>query len=138
VKIVFLAIAGGLGTLARYAVDGFLSSHPGRSGWPASFPLGTLAVNVSGCFLLGVLAALAGQSLDKTWLRGEWRDVWMIGFCGGYTTFSSYALQTLNLARDAQWAAGALNVAASNVLGLAAVYGGSVCGLLLPSMRARG
>ena len=137
-KILFLAIAGGLGTLARYGLDGIVSSHPGRAGWPASFPLGTLAVNVSGCFLIGLLASLAGPSLDRTWIRGEWRDVLMIGFCGGYTTFSSYALQTLHLARDAEWGAAALNVAASNVVGFAAVYGGSVCGLVLDSIRARG
>lgn len=128
-KILFLAIAGGLGSLARYAIDGLLSNHPGR------FPLGTLVVNISGCFLIGVLFALSGPSLDRTWIPAEWRDIGMIGFCGGYTTFSSYALQTLCLARDAQWAACALNVAASNVLGLLAVYGGSVCGLLL---RQRG
>src|SRR6185295_16185143 len=106
--------------LARYGLNGLISEDQIRypSGW-AIFPLGTLVVNVTGCFAIGVLAAIAGPSLGRIWLRPEWRDFLMIGFCGGYTTFSSFGLQTLNLVRDEEWMLAALNVAASNLLGLA-------------------
>jgi CrcB protein len=133
-RLLLLAVAGGLGTLARYAVDGWISTHPGRhAAWPATFPLGTMAVNVSGCFLIGILAAVSGPSLGRAWISAEWRDLSMIGFCGGFTTFSAYALQTMSLARDAQWLACALNVLGSNGIGLLAVYAGRVCGLVLQS-----
>jgi len=113
-KLLWLALGGALGTLARYGLNGVISARI------ATFPLGTMVVNITGCFLIGLLATLT--------LRSEWRDFLMIGFCGGYTTFSSFGLQTLNLARDGEWLYVALNVVASNVLGLLATYAGWVCG----------
>ncbi len=116
-KVTVLAIGGALGTLARYGLNGVIAPPA------ATFPLGTLVVNVTGCFLIGLLTPLS--------LRSEWRLFLMIGFCGGYTTFSSYGIQTLELARDAEWLHVALNIIGSNLLGLLAVYLGWVCGKLV-------
>jgi CrcB protein len=133
--MLMLATGGALGTLARYIVNGLVSSRQAEIGaLPEVFPLGTVAVNVSGCLVIGFIAAIAEPSLGRAWLRPEWRDFLLIGFCGGYTTFSSYALQTLNLVRDAEWAWALLNIVASNTLCLVAVFFGRAAGLLLQSM----
>lgn len=134
IRLLMLAGGGALGTLARYGFNGLVSHHQGKFiAWTASFPLGTVLVNTTGCFLIGFLATVSGPALGRAWLKPEWRDFWLIGFCGGYTTFSSYALQTLNLGRDAEWIWAALNIIGSNVLCLLAVYAGRVCALLLQS-----
>ena len=117
-QVFILALGGALGTLARYGLNGLISHRV------ETFPLGTMIVNITGCFLIGLLAPLIHKP--------EWKIFLMVGFCGGYTTFSSFGLQTLELARDGQWLYVALNVIASNLLGLAAVYLGWVCGRLLP------
>lgn len=116
-RLLILALGGALGTLARYGLNGLISQRL------ATFPLGTMIVNITGCFVIGLLAPLA--------LRPEWRLFLMVGFCGGYTTFSSYGLQTLDLARDNEWLYLAGNIIGSNVLGLLAVYLGVVSGRLL-------
>lgn len=113
-KVLLLALGGALGTLARYALNGAIANHA------PTFPLGTMIVNITGCFVIGLLAPLT--------LRPEWRLFLLVGFCGGYTTFSSFGLQTLDLARDGEWLYVALNVLGSNALGLLAVYVGLVCG----------
>ena len=123
--VLFLAVGGALGTLARYGLNGLISARI------ATFPLGTMIVNISGCFAIGFLAAVSDPSFGRAWLKTGWRDFLMVGFCGGYTTFSSYGLQTLNLARDGEWLAVALNIVGSNVLGLLAVYLGWVSGRAL-------
>ena len=116
-KVLLLAAGGALGSLARYWLSGVVSDRV------STFPLGTMAVNVSGCFVIGVLAALS--------LRTEWRLFLIYGFCGGYTTFSSFGLQTLELARDGEWLYVAVNVIGSNVACLLAVYLGWVSGRFL-------
>ncbi|MFA5190733.1 MAG: fluoride efflux transporter CrcB [Verrucomicrobiia bacterium] len=131
-KLLLLALGGAMGTIARYGLNGLVSHHQSKHlPWAAVFPLGTVLVNVSGCFLIGFIAAMSGPALGRGWMKPEWRDFWLIGFCGGYTTFSSYGLQTLNLARDAEWLWVALNIIGSNVLCLAAVWLGRTCGLWL-------
>jgi CrcB protein len=116
-RILLLALGGALGTVARYGLNGIISARI------ATFPLGTMIVNIIGCFVIGLLAPLM--------LKHEWRLFLMIGFCGGFTTFSSYAIQTLELGRDSEWFAVALNIIGSNVLSLIAVYLGWVCGRAL-------
>ncbi len=131
-KLLLLAAGGALGTLARYGLNGLVSLHQGKHlPWAVVFPLGTVLVNITGCFVIGFLATLSGPVMGRAWLKPEWRDFWLIGFCGGYTTFSSYSLQTLNLARDSEWMWAALNIVGSNVLCLLAVYLGRVCALWL-------
>jgi CrcB protein len=117
IKLLILALGGALGTLARYGLNGLISERF------ATFPLGTMIVNITGCFAIGLLSPLT--------LRSEWRLFLMIGVCGGYTTFSSFGLQTLNLARDGEWLFVLANVIGSNVLGLLAVYLGIICGRFL-------
>jgi CrcB protein len=133
-RLLLLAIGGAIGTLARYGVNGFVSAHQGRHlPWAVLFPLGTVVANVTGCFAIGFIAAVSGPGMGRAWIRPEWRDFLMVGFCGGYTTFSSYGLQTLNLARDAEWLWAGLNIVGSNVVGLVAVYLGRAFGLWLQS-----
>jgi CrcB protein len=131
-KLTLLMLGGALGTAARYGLNGWVSGFQGKHyAFPAVFPLGTMAVNVLGCFIVGFLAALSDETFGRAWIKPEWRDFLIIGFCGGFTTFSSYGIQTLNLARDGEWLMSALNIAASNILGLLAVYVGLVAGRLL-------
>ncbi|MGD1020489.1 MAG: fluoride efflux transporter CrcB [Verrucomicrobiia bacterium] len=131
-RLLLLIIGGALGTLARYGLNGLISTHQSKH-YPlvAVFPLGTLVINVTGCLAIGFIAAISGPATGRAWLKSEWRDFLMIGICGGYTTFSSYGLQTLNLARDGEWLAVTFNIVGSNVLGLFAVYLGWVCGRAL-------
>lgn len=118
--------------MARYALNGWISNlQPRHLSATALFPLGTMVVNVTGCFLIGWLSAVAGPALDRAWLRPEIRDFLMIGFCGGYTTFSTFGLQTLSLGRDGEWLWAAVNVIGSNAAGLFAVYLGLVCGRVM-------
>ncbi len=114
-----IAIAGALGALARYALDGLVARRsPG-------VPWGTFAVNVSGSFLLGFAFTLLTERLAVApWLR----SALTIGFIGSYTTFSTLSLETYRLAEDGAWALAAANVAGSVAAGLLALYGGIVLG----------
>jgi CrcB protein len=123
--MLFLAVGGALGTLARYGLNGVVSARV------ATFPLGTMVVNITGCFAIGFIAAISDPSFGRAWLKTGWRDFLMVGFCGGYTTFSSYGLQTLSLARDSEWLFAGLNIVGSNILGLVAVYLGWGLGRLV-------
>jgi fluoride exporter len=130
-RLLLLAFGGALGTVARYGLNGVISEHQTRHGLAAIFPLGTMVVNITGCFVIGFLGAISGPALGRAWLKPEWRDFLMIGFCGGYTTFSSFGLQTINLARDREWFYVAANVIGSNILGFIAVYLGWISGRFL-------
>jgi CrcB protein len=101
------SLAGGF---ARYALAGTVYRICGTD-----FPYGTLAVNLSGCLLIGVLEALAE---DKFLLGPEGRLLLMVGFCGAFTTFSTLILETDHLLRGGEWARAALNLGGSLVLGL--------------------
>jgi fluoride exporter len=96
-----------LGGMARYGCSGWVARH-----WGETFPFGTLLVNGSGCLLIGLIAGLAATE-GRVWMSALQRDFLMLGFCGGYTTFSSFSLQTLNLAREGDWLRASLNVAGS-------------------------
>ena len=112
-----VALLGGAGALARFALDGAVGSRTGRA---SGFPLGTLAVNVSGALLLGLLsgAALAGDALV---LAGA-------ATLGSYTTFSTWMLESQRLAEDADARGAALNVLLSLAVGLAAAALGHTIG----------
>jgi CrcB protein len=113
----WVIIGSALGGMARYGVSGAVARRIGET-----FPWGTLVVNVSGSFVIGVLAAVLAA--EDTGLR----SLLMTGVCGGYTTFSSFSLQTLNLARDGEWLRAGANSAASLAFCLAAVWAGFVLG----------
>jgi len=121
-KLAMLAIAGGLGTLARYSLAGLVHRYDG-----AAFPWGTLTVNVVGCFLAGLLWAL----FEGRWaVSGETRVIVFVGFMGAFTTFSAYMLESGELVRSAEWAYAAANVAAQNILGFTALFAGAALGRL--------
>ncbi|MGH3094087.1 MAG: fluoride efflux transporter CrcB [Gaiellaceae bacterium] len=122
--IVGIAIAGALGALARYGLEGVASRR-----LPTVFPWGTLAVNVSGALVLGFLFTLTTERVVVApWLR----SAIAVGFLGAYTTFSTFSLETLRLLEDGARGLALLNAAASVALGLAAVYAGVVLGRALP------
>ena len=117
-KTIFIALAGLVGTLIRYWLASFVARQYGEN-----FPWGTLIVNLIGSFLAGALYHLAEERLL---ISPAVRTVILIGLLGGFTTFSSYGLQTFTLLRDGQIGLATLNVAASNVLGLLMVWAGYV------------
>ncbi len=117
-KTIFIALAGLAGTLIRYWLAGFVTRQYGEN-----FPWGTLIVNLIGSFLAGALYHLAEERLL---ISPTLRSILLIGLLGGFTTFSSYGLQTFALLRDGQIGLATLNVALSNVLGLFMVWAGYV------------
>jgi CrcB protein len=118
---------GALGTGARFWLSGFVAERVGEF-----FPLGTLLVNFTGSFAIGIFAGLSG--IEAPLLIGPHaRRFFMIGLCGGYTTFSSFSLQTLDLAHDGDWVKAALNVVLSVGGCLVAVWLGKITALMFVS-----
>jgi CrcB protein len=111
----WVALGGALGSVARYAFSGRAVRWLG-----AEFPYGTLFVNVTGSFTIGLLAALVASD-GRPLLGADARAFLLVGVLGGFTTFSSFSLETLNLARSGALGPATLNVAGSVVLCLAAV-----------------
>jgi fluoride exporter len=122
----WVIIGSALGGMARYGMSGAVARRIGET-----FPWGTLAVNVSGSFVIGLFAALVAPSGALAGERMAGAFV-MIGLCGGYTTFSSFSLQTLNLARDGEWPRTLANIVASAALCLLAVWAGFALGTFTP------
>jgi len=122
---VWVALGGALGSLARYACSGLAVRWFG-----SSFPWGTLLVNVSGSFAIGVLAALVAAD-GRPLLGSDARAFAMVGVLGGFTTFSSFSLETLNLVRSGAIGAAGANVALSVVLCLAGAWLGFAAAALL-------
>jgi CrcB protein len=121
----WIGLGGAIGTVGRY----WLSTA--TTGWMGDlFPWGTLFINISGSFVIGFFATLTGTQ-GVVQVSQEARLFFTIGICGGYTTFSSFSLQTLNLARDGQWLAAGGNIIASNVGCLVAVWLGHVCAMAM-------
>ncbi len=113
-KLLWIFLGSGLGGVLRYSVDGWVQRLI-----RAPFPAGTLFINVSGCLLIGFLsAAFSARSL----LREEYRIALTIGVLGGYTTFSTFGLESFAFLNDGQVPRAALNIGLSVFLGLAAVW----------------
>ena len=124
---VYLSVALGsaLGGMGRYWLTGLVSGRMRES-----FPWGTLVVNVTGSFIIGLLAALPEP--EARWLAGlSFRPFLMVGICGGYTTFSSFSLETLGLLRNGEMLQAGANVMASVFLCLIAVWLGHTAGQAL-------
>jgi CrcB protein len=108
----YIAVGSAFGGVSRYLVGGVLQRSAG-----ADFPVGTLVINVTGSFLLGLFLRYA---MDTPTLTPEWRAFLTIGFCGGYTTFSTFSYETVALLEDGQWSRAAAYVGLSLGLALAA------------------
>jgi CrcB protein len=118
-----VALGGGLGALARYELDRFVERRS-----DAVFPWSTFLINVSGCFVIGVLvASLVDRHDTPAWLRIGL----VVGVVGGYTTFSTFAQESLDLVEARDFAVAAAYMAASVALGLAAVWAGARVGRVL-------
>ena len=123
-KLGIIAVGGAIGALARYAMGGFVQ----QALKAASFPAGTLAVNLTGCFLIGIGGGLIES---RQFFSPEMRSFVFIGFLGSFTTFSTFGLESFNLVRDGQWVLAAANIGVSVIVGLAAVLAGSMLARLL-------
>ena len=120
VNYLIVGLGGALGSIARFWTSGIVANHFGKT-----FPWGTLFVNVTGSFIIGLFATLTAP--DGRWLVGPYgRNFFMTGVCGGYTTFSSFSLQTLSLAQEEEWLYAGGNAAFSLVLCLVAVWLGHI------------
>ncbi len=126
---VAVAIGGALGSVARFGLSGFIAR-----GLDEVFPWGTLIVNISGCFIIGLFAVVTGPE-GRVLVPSEYRQLVMVGFCGGYTTFSSFSLQTLILMKGGDMTRASLNLVASVLFCMLGVYVGSALGALLNQGR---
>ena len=121
--LILIGIGGFAGAIARYLVDGAVVERTG-----GGFPWGTLVINLSGSFLLGLLFAL---TTERALLPAEIRGPLMIGFLGAYTTFSTFMLESWRLVETGAWAAALANLGGSVALGLVAVVAGKTLGRAL-------
>jgi fluoride exporter len=109
-RITLIAVFGAIGTLARYGLQGIVQIRLG-----STFPYGTLLVNLSGCFLLGLIGQF---TMNRMVISPDWRVAIAVGFFGGYTTFSSFGWETAKLLEEGAWLRASAYVSASVVSGL--------------------
>lgn len=109
-RILLIAIFGAVGTLARYGLQGVVQIRAG-----GAFPYGTLLINLTGCFLLGLIGQF---TLNRMLISPDWRVAITVGFFGGYTTFSSFGWETVKMLEDGEWLRASTYVAASVFVGL--------------------
>jgi CrcB protein len=125
----WVATGGALGSMARFWIGGLVSAKFGES-----FPWGTLLINITGSFLIGIFFGVTGT--EGKWLAApNTRAFLMTGICGGYTTFSSFSLQTLTLMREGEWFGAGANCVASVALCLIAVWLGFLLATMLNSTK---
>ena len=122
-KLLLIALAGGVGTLARYGLGSLAHRILG-----AGFPWGTISVNLLGSFLFGLVWTLASQRMV---ISTEARIIILTGFMGAFTTFSTFMFETGELIRGGQWLLAGGNLLLQNIIGLAAVFGGIAVARLL-------
>ena len=127
-----IGLGGALGSMLRFGLGSLIDSNVQKTGY--IFPWGTIIVNVTGCFVIGFIYTISiGEG--RMMLSSLTRQFIMIGILGGYTTFSSFSLQTLTLAQSGQWWGAAANVVLSVVLCLAGVWLGAMLAGSLNQMR---
>jgi fluoride exporter len=127
----WIALGGALGSVARFWLAGAIGQRVGEG-----FPWGTILVNVTGSFIIGLFATITGP--DGRWLASPaLRQFFMVGVCGGYTTFSAFSLQTLDLAREGEWLSAGANILLSVVLCLLGVLLGHLLGAWLNGARGQ-
>jgi CrcB protein len=129
ISYAWIAIGGAIGSALRFWISGIVARQFGET-----FPWGTLLVNISGSFAIGFFATLTGP--NGRWLVNSLaRQFFMIGICGGYTTFSSFSLQTLNLIDDREYLYAGGNAILSLVLCMLGVWLGHLLGSGINSMK---
>lgn len=111
-RILFIGLGGFVGANLRYAVQGWAADRFG-----VALPYGTMIANVTGSFVLAFFVTLTSQQLP---IGPGWRLFFAVGLLGGYTTFSSFSVETLALFQTGQWLAGSINFFGNTMLGLAA------------------
>jgi len=109
-RFVLIAAFGAAGTLARYGLQGLVQIRIG-----STFPYGTLLVNLTGCFFLGMIGQMM---LNRMMVSSEWRLAIAVGFFGGYTTFSSFGWETAKMLEDGEWLRASTYIGASVIAGL--------------------
>jgi fluoride exporter len=112
--ILLVGLGGGIGSMARYLCQRWFAAN-----YVPGFPWGTFAVNVAGCFLIGIFWGLSFKSFDA---MENWKLFLMTGLCGGFTTFSAFTLEGIGLLKEQKLALFFSYVVASVVLGLLATY----------------
>ncbi len=123
-NLILIAVFGAAGALARWGLAGLVQrALPG-----SLFPWGTLAVNLSGCFLFGLLWAAGVERLN---LGPQFRAAAFVGFMGSFTTFSTFAFESASFLGEAQWAAAAVNILAQNAAGILLMFLGFALGRLV-------
>jgi fluoride exporter len=131
IAYLWVALGGALGSVARFWINGLVIETTS-----ATFPWGTLVINVTGSFVIGIIGALAiPEGRMDSQSRVFATQFLMIGVCGGYTTFSSFSFQTLSLLREREWLYAGGNVILSVVLCMLAVWLGWLLGATFSSMK---
>ncbi len=119
-KLIYLSLAGAVGTLARYWLGGLVQKNIS-----IGFPFGTVVVNIVGCLLFGLLWAIMENRLA---LGGQMRIIVFVGFFGAFTTFSSFMFETVQLLDESQWFWAAGNIIMQNALGVFCMFAGLAIG----------
>jgi CrcB protein len=124
-----VGLGGALGSVARYWMSFAVTRWCGDA-----MPWGTIVVNITGCFIIGLFSA-ATTAKGVMPASHNMREFFMVGICGGYTTFSAFSLQTLTLADQGQWTRAAMNVVLSVVVCLIAVWLGHILAMQMNSTK---
>lgn len=129
ITYLWVALGGAMGSVFRFACSGMIAAAFGQT-----FPWGTLVVNVVGSFIIGFTATLTGPD-GRLMVPSDARTFVMVGICGGFTTFSSFSLQTLSLMQDGEWLQAGWNVVLSVVLCMIFVWLGHVAAASLNQLK---
>jgi len=125
----WIALGSVIGGISRFALSGFIAHRFGET-----FPWGTMIINLSGSFAIGFIWTLT-QPEGRFPLGAVGRQFLMTGVCGGYTTYSSFSLQTLNLARDGEWLLAGANATGTFFLCFVAVWLGHVVAMTVNALK---